>query len=249
MGARPAGRWPLKPTAAFNLPATPPVWLPHRQRSAVTSCDVELPFVISENASMLPAPMLTFSIYFVATLLVITCLLIVLLVLMQRPKQEGLGAAFGAGVTDQIWGSQTTNVLQKGTVYLGVLFFLLSLTLCVLEARKSRQFVGMNVPTTIATPASPSSPATTTSTPFQITPQSSPTPPATPAGEIPVPATGTPAPATGTPVPADATPAPTTATPAPTDGTASPAVENPAPAAPETPAPPATPVPAPEPKK
>ena len=91
--------------------------------------------------------MLTFSIYLVGTLLVITCLLIVLLVLMQRPKQEGLGAAFGAGVTDQIWGSQTTNVLQKGTVYLGVMFFVLSITLCVLEARKSRQFSGMKVPT------------------------------------------------------------------------------------------------------
>ena len=97
-----------------------------------------MPFVILANASKLFPPMLTFSIYLVGTLLVITCLLIVLLVLMQRPKQEGLGAAFGAGVTDQIWGSQTTNVLQKGTVYLGVMFFLLSITLCILEARKSR---------------------------------------------------------------------------------------------------------------
>lgn len=92
--------------------------------------------------------MLTFFIYLVGTLLVLVCLLIVLLVLMQRPKQEGLGAAFGAGVTDQIWGSQTTNVLQKGTVILGVLFFVFSITLTVLEASKSRELTGMKVPTT-----------------------------------------------------------------------------------------------------
>ena len=137
--------------------------------------------------------MLTFSIYLAGTLLVITCLLIVLLVLMQRPKQEGLGAAFGAGVTDLIWGSQTTNVLQKGTVYLGVMFFVLSITLCVLEARKSRQYSGMKVPTApvAAAPVSPAAPASTTSTPFEITPA-----PTAPATETPAVATPDPAPAT-----------------------------------------------------
>ena len=159
--------------------------------------------------------MLTFSIYLVGTLLVITCLLIVLLVLMQRPKQEGLGAAFGAGVTDQIWGSQTTNVLQKGTVYLGVMFFVLSITLCVLEARKSRQFSGMKVPTAPVTvaPASPATPASTTSTPFEITPA-----PAIPPAEIPAPV---PAPAAETPAPAPVVPAEVPAS--------APAVETPGP--------------------
>ena len=45
---------------------------------------------------------------------VVSCLLI-LVVLMQRPKQEGLGAAFGSGMTDQMFGAKTTDVLQKGT--------------------------------------------------------------------------------------------------------------------------------------
>ena len=35
---------------------------------------------------------------------VIVSLLIILLVLMQRPKNEGLGAAFGGGTTDQLFG-------------------------------------------------------------------------------------------------------------------------------------------------
>jgi preprotein translocase subunit SecG len=58
---------------------------------------------------------------------------------MQRPKQEGLGAAFGGGVTDQVFGARTTNVLQRGTVYLGSLFFVLSLTLAVLIGQKNKK--------------------------------------------------------------------------------------------------------------
>ena len=58
---------------------------------------------------------------------------------MQRPKQEGLGAAFGGGVTDQVFGARTTNVLQRGTVYLGSMFFLLSLTLAILIGKQTQQ--------------------------------------------------------------------------------------------------------------
>ena len=69
---------------------------------------------------------------------VFVCLFMILLVLMQRPKQEGLGAAFGANTTDQLFGARTTNVLQKGTVYMAVLFFVLTLTLAILMQRKSK---------------------------------------------------------------------------------------------------------------
>ncbi len=84
---------------------------------------------------------------------VIVCLLMILLILMQRPKQEGLGAAFGAGVTDQVFGARTTNVLQRGTVYLGTLFFVISFALSILIAIQNRgeSLVG----TTPATPAVP----------------------------------------------------------------------------------------------
>jgi preprotein translocase subunit SecG len=58
---------------------------------------------------------------------------------MQRPKQEGLGAAFGGGVTDQVFGARTTNVLQRGTVYLGSMFFILSLTLAILIGKQTKQ--------------------------------------------------------------------------------------------------------------
>jgi preprotein translocase subunit SecG len=68
---------------------------------------------------------------------VLACLLMILLVLMQRPKQEGLGAAFGANTTDQLFGARTTNVLQRVTVYLASTFFIAALVLAVLMQIKN----------------------------------------------------------------------------------------------------------------
>ncbi|MCH2063233.1 MAG: preprotein translocase subunit SecG [Roseibacillus sp.] len=63
--------------------------------------------------------------------------LLILVVLMQRPKQEGLGAAFGSGMTDQMFGANTTTVLQKGTAYFGTAFLLLALVLSILIAKRN----------------------------------------------------------------------------------------------------------------
>lgn len=81
---------------------------------------------------------LSISINLLLVIFVIVCLLMTLIILMQRPKQEGLGAAFGGGVTDQVFGARTTNVLQRGTVYLGSMFFILSLILAVLLGQKNK---------------------------------------------------------------------------------------------------------------
>lgn len=80
---------------------------------------------------------LNLSITLLLFVFVIISVLLILLILMQRPKQEGLGAAFGGGVTDQVFGARTTNVLQRGTVYLGSLFFLLALVISLLISRKN----------------------------------------------------------------------------------------------------------------
>ena len=68
---------------------------------------------------------------------IVVCLLLCLVVLMQRPKQEGLGAAFGGGMTDQAFGARTTDVLQKGTVYLASILFIITLILSILVSSKS----------------------------------------------------------------------------------------------------------------
>ena len=74
---------------------------------------------------------------FLITLLVINCLLLIIVVLMQRPKSEGLGAAFGSSMTDNLFGTQTTNVLSRVTVWLGGLFFLLTLLISIASVKIS----------------------------------------------------------------------------------------------------------------
>ena len=68
---------------------------------------------------------------------VLVALLMVLVILMQRPKSEGLGAAFGGAVTENIFGAQTTNVLVKFTSWLAGIFFELTFALSILYAHQS----------------------------------------------------------------------------------------------------------------
>ena len=67
----------------------------------------------------------------------LVALLMLLVILMQRPKSEGLGAAFGGGMTENLFGAQTTNVLTKVTAWLAGLFFILTFGLSILYAHRS----------------------------------------------------------------------------------------------------------------
>ncbi len=102
--------------------------------------------------------MLPIVINFLLAIHVIVALLIILLVLMQRPKNEGLGAAFGGGMTENLFGAQTTNVLQTITRWLGGIFFGLALLLSWLYVKehstRSTLEQRLTAPTVIpATPA------------------------------------------------------------------------------------------------
>src|SRR5689334_25177366 len=80
---------------------------------------------------------------FLLAIYVLVALLMILVILMQRPKSEGLGAAFGGGVTENIFGAQTTNVLVKFTGYLAAAFFLLTFILSILYARRAAGTSGL----------------------------------------------------------------------------------------------------------
>ena len=67
---------------------------------------------------------------------VLVATLMMFVILMQRPKSEGLGAAFGGGVTENIFGAQTTNVLTTATTWLASIFFIIVLALSVLYAHR-----------------------------------------------------------------------------------------------------------------
>ena len=110
---------------------------------------------------------------------VVVCILLVLIILMQRPKSEGLGAAFGASVTENIFGAQTTNVLTKITGWLAGIFFVLTFALAVLYAHKStsQSALRRELARTQASPA-PTAPAAVSRSP--ATTQVSPAPVASP---------------------------------------------------------------------
>jgi len=164
---------------------------------------------------------------------VIVCLLLVLVVLMQRPRSEGLGSAFGGGITDNVFGSQTTNVLARFTTWMAIGFFGITLLLSILTAKMNSgkteiQKKLMSAPTPEAaqpsveektadaapamglqnaiqtpTPAPTATPAAVETAPAATTPVT-PAPAATPAPVETAPAAATPAPAQATP----ATPTP-----------------------------------------
>src|ERR1700761_2327043 len=71
------------------------------------------------------------------TIWAIIAAFMILVILMQRPKSEGLGAAFGGGMTENLFGAQTTNVLVKFTSYLSAFFFLITFVLSILYAHES----------------------------------------------------------------------------------------------------------------
>jgi preprotein translocase subunit SecG len=168
------------------------------------------------------ATWLDISINLLLFVFVVVCILMSMIILMQRPKNEGLGAAFGSGTTDQLFGARTTNVLQKATVYLATLFFVITLALAVMigkqNAANRKSLVAEVVP---PAPAA----AETTTTPAEVKPLE---PEAvTPAVEIPAAPVETPAPAE--------TPAPE-GTPAPAENASTPAEPAETPAEPATPA-------------
>ena len=90
----------------------------------------------------------------------LVAMLMTLVILMQRPKSEGLGAAFGGGVTENIFGAQTTNVLTKFTGWLAGIFFVLTFVLGILYAQRSsgdsslrRELMAMPTAAPAASPA------------------------------------------------------------------------------------------------
>jgi len=120
-------------------------------------------------------------------------------------------------VTDQVFGARTTNVLQRGTVYLGSMFFILALALAILIGKqtKKRSLIEPEKPAAAVESAKDSGDAKTAEAPKEE--------PKSLADELPVGATPAPV--------AEEAPAP-----AAEEAPAPAAEEAPAPAAEETPA-------------
>lgn len=89
---------------------------------------------------------------------------VVALVLLQQGKGADMGAAFGSGASQTLFGSRgTANFLTRTTAVLAVIFFGANLALAYLASSSTAQqpsSVTQQPPTSAPLPAAPAAPAT-----------------------------------------------------------------------------------------
>jgi preprotein translocase subunit SecG len=134
---------------------------------------------------------------------VVVCILLGMVVMIQKPKEGGLGGAIGGGMMEAALGADAGNVLIRTTAILGAIFLLNTLVLARLTSTvHSRSLMAReSEPVAETAPVVPEAPA------LPETPEL----PAAPAAEVPAaPAPAAPAaPAPAAPAaPAPAAPAP-----------------------------------------
>ena len=134
-----------------------------------------------------------------SVLLIFVSLFLILVVLAQKAKDGGMGAALGGGAAEAAFGAETSNVLSRSTIYAAIIFFVgaFALYLGRIYERKHAVAVAGDALPNISVPAAPKSAA----------------PSPTAAAPVKLPLTAAPA-ATTTPAPVPATPAPAPADPA-----------------------------------
>ena len=91
-------------------------------------------------------------------LLILTCVIGVLVILMQRPSANaGMGAALGGGAAESVFGGDSANVLTKVTSFLILLLFVLSFGLYLAFIANERR--AESTLDKVATPATQEAPA------------------------------------------------------------------------------------------
>jgi preprotein translocase subunit SecG len=126
-----------------------------------------------------------FLLYASVVALFLVCILVVLVILMQRPSANaGMGAALGGGAAETVFGGESANVLSKMTTTLTVILFVLSFGLYLgFVAREKPSVKALDAAATAA-PAAPAAAAAAPAAPAPVTapaakPQSTPAPAAT----------------------------------------------------------------------
>ena len=135
-----------------------------------------------------------FLLYASVVALFLVCILVVLVILMQRPSANaGMGSALGGGAAETVFGGESANVLSKMTTTLTVILFILSFGLYL-------GFVAREKPVTKALDAKATAPVAAPAAPAAAAPAAAPaaTTPAVPASAVAKPQS-TPAPAATTP--------------------------------------------------
>ena len=105
--------------------------------------------------------------YLVATIYVLVCLVLMLVILLQQGKGGDIANAFGGGSSQAVFGARAgATLLTKLTTGLAAAFILLSLTLAVWGQRGPGSVVGgIGAPAPAAAPAAPATPPGNTTPP------------------------------------------------------------------------------------
>jgi protein translocase SecG subunit len=94
--------------------------------------------------------------YVLLAIEVVVSLLLILLILAQKTRAEGLGLAFGSGMGEALFGSRAGNILTKLTITFAIVFLVNTLFLSMLYTGARRQsLMGRYTP---APPPAPSAP-------------------------------------------------------------------------------------------
>jgi preprotein translocase subunit SecG len=123
---------------------------------------------------------------------VFSCALLVLVVLMQRSKSDGIGASFGGGFTESMFGAQTSSVLVKTTTVLAIAFLLSATLLASSLSYQNKKRSAIQEQLQASEPAPAATPATSVA-PAPAAPNTTSAAPAAPT--LPNPAPAVPAPA------------------------------------------------------
>ena len=68
---------------------------------------------------------------------IISSILLIVIILLQRSKSEGLGLAFGSQMGESLFGARAGNVLVKATVWLGIIFLVNTTVLAKIYSKGS----------------------------------------------------------------------------------------------------------------
>ena len=116
--------------------------------------------------------------YLVATLYVLTCLVLMLVILLQQGKGGDIANAFGGGSSQAAFGARSgATVLSRATTVCAVLFVVGALVLGIVGQRGPGSVIGGRAPARAPAapppatlPPNPAPPAATTPSPVPATP-------------------------------------------------------------------------------
>jgi preprotein translocase subunit SecG len=86
---------------------------------------------------------------------VMVAVFVIVLVLMQKSSDQGVGAAFGGGMTETVFGGGTTTALIRMTIWCACILLATTLILAVLHSHRGIRSGGSLMQRSLTTPVMP----------------------------------------------------------------------------------------------